>query len=63
MSTGVIIAIVVVVLILLALLVMLPRMRAKSQERKAQRELGWRPTPLDEGVRRTLNAMGLLESS
>ena len=39
MSTGVIIAIVVVVLILLALLVMLPRMRAKSQERKARNEL------------------------
>ena len=39
MSTGVIIAIVVVVLILLALLFLLPRMRAKSNERKAQREL------------------------
>ena len=39
MSTGLIIAIVVVVLILLALLFMLPRMRAKSEERKAQREL------------------------
>ena len=30
---------------------------------KAQRELGWRTTPLDEGLRRTLDAMGLLESS
>ena len=39
MSTGVIIAIVVVVLLLVALLVLLPRMRAKAQERKAQREL------------------------
>jgi hypothetical protein len=39
MSTGLIIAIIVVVLILLALLVMLPRMRAKANERKAQREL------------------------
>jgi dihydroflavonol-4-reductase len=28
---------------------------------KAQRELGWRTTPLEEGVRRTLHAMGLLE--
>ena len=39
MSTGFIIAIVVVVLILIALLVMLPRMRAKAEERKAQKEL------------------------
>jgi FtsZ-interacting cell division protein ZipA len=39
MSTGLIIAIVVVVLLLIALLVMLPRMRAKSEERKAQKEL------------------------
>ena len=39
MSTGLIIAIVVVVLILIALLVMLPRMRAKAEERKAQKEL------------------------
>ena len=28
---------------------------------KAQRELGWRPTPLREGVARTLAALGLLE--
>ena len=39
MSTGLIIAIVVIVLILIALLVMMPRMRAKAEERKAQREL------------------------
>jgi hypothetical protein len=39
MSTGLIIAIVVIVLILIALLVMLPRMRAKAEERKAQKEL------------------------
>jgi dihydroflavonol-4-reductase len=30
---------------------------------RAQRELGWQPTPLEEGVRRTLSAMGLLESA
>jgi nucleoside-diphosphate-sugar epimerase len=24
---------------------------------KAQRELGWKPTPLEEGIRRTLAAM------
>jgi dihydroflavonol-4-reductase len=30
---------------------------------KAQRELGWRPTSLQEGVRRTLLEMGLLEAS
>jgi hypothetical protein len=38
-STGLIILIVVAVLILLALLVLMPRMRAKSEERKAQKEL------------------------
>jgi len=27
---------------------------------KAQRELGWEPTPLEDGVRRTLEGMGLL---
>jgi dihydroflavonol-4-reductase len=31
--------------------------------RKARAELGWEATPLDEGVRRTLDAMGLLEHS
>lgn len=35
--------------------------QARPDSSKAQRELGWRTTPLDEGVRRTLNAMGLLE--
>jgi type II secretory pathway pseudopilin PulG len=39
MSTGLIIAIVVVALILVGLLVMLPRMRAKAEQRKAAREL------------------------
>jgi hypothetical protein len=39
MSTGLIIAIIVVVLILLALLFLLPRIRAKANEKKAQREL------------------------
>ena len=39
MSTGVIIAIIVVIVLLVGLLVMLPRMRAKSEQRKAQREL------------------------
>jgi len=39
MSTGLIIAIVVVVLLLIGLLVLMPRMRAKSKERKAQKEL------------------------
>src|SRR3954447_16442506 len=29
---------------------------------KAQRELGWRTTPLSDGVRKTLDAMGLLAS-
>jgi dihydroflavonol-4-reductase len=30
---------------------------------KAQRELGWKTTPLDEGVRKTLASMGLLEAN
>jgi len=42
MSTGLIVAIVVVVLILLVLAFALPRMRAKSAQRKAERELGSR---------------------
>jgi nucleoside-diphosphate-sugar epimerase len=29
---------------------------------KAQRELGWRPTPFEEGLRRTLAGLGLVES-
>lgn len=39
MSTGLIIAIVIAAIIIIALLVMLPRMRAKAREQKAQREL------------------------
>jgi nucleoside-diphosphate-sugar epimerase len=35
--------------------------QARPDSSKAQRELGWRTTPLEEGVRRTLDAMGLLE--
>ena len=35
--------------------------QAQPDSSKAQRELGWQTTPLDEGVRRTLDAMGLLE--
>jgi dihydroflavonol-4-reductase len=35
--------------------------QARPDSSKAQRELGWRATPLEEGVRRTLDAMGLLE--
>jgi dihydroflavonol-4-reductase len=37
--------------------------QARPDSSKAQRELGWETTPLDEGVHRTLNAMGLLEDS
>jgi dihydroflavonol-4-reductase len=36
--------------------------QAHPDSSKAQRELGWETTPLDEGVRRTLHSMGLLES-
>jgi dihydroflavonol-4-reductase len=36
--------------------------QAHPDSSKAQRELGWKTTPLDEGVRRTLHAMGLLEA-
>jgi dihydroflavonol-4-reductase len=35
--------------------------QAHPDSSKAQRELGWETTPLDEGVRRTLDSMGLLE--
>ena len=35
--------------------------QAQPDSSKAQRELGWKTTPLDEGVRRTLHSMGLLE--
>jgi len=37
--------------------------RARPDSSKAQRELGWRPTPLEEGIRRTLDATGLLSES
>src|SRR3954468_4355313 len=37
--------------------------QARPDSSKAQRELGWKTTPLDEGVRKTLHAMGLLETS
>src|SRR3954469_4529580 len=36
--------------------------QARPDSSKAQRELGWKTTPLDEGVHRTLHSMGLLES-
>jgi nucleoside-diphosphate-sugar epimerase len=35
--------------------------QARPDSTKAQRELGWETTSLDEGVRRTLGSMGLLE--
>jgi dihydroflavonol-4-reductase len=35
--------------------------QARPDSSKAQRELGWRTTPLEEGVAKTLAAMGLLE--
>jgi dihydroflavonol-4-reductase len=35
--------------------------QARPDSSKAQRELGWRQTPLDEGVRKTLDSMGLLD--
>jgi dihydroflavonol-4-reductase len=34
--------------------------QAQPDSSRAQSELGWKPTPLDEGVRRTLSAMGLM---
>ncbi len=33
---------------------------AAPDSSKAQRELGWQPTPIEDGVRRTLDSMGLL---
>jgi dihydroflavonol-4-reductase len=36
--------------------------QARPDSSKAQRELGWETTPLEEGIRETLAAMGLLES-
>jgi dihydroflavonol-4-reductase len=35
--------------------------QARADSSKAQRELGWSTTPLEEGVRRTLAEMGLLD--
>ena len=37
--------------------------QAKADASKAQRELGFEPTPLEEGLRRTLDAMGLLDGA
>jgi dihydroflavonol-4-reductase len=36
--------------------------QARPDSSKAQRELGWKTTPLDEGVHSTLHSMGLLET-
>ncbi len=36
--------------------------QAHPDSSKAQRELGWKPTPLEEGIRKTLHAMGLLDA-
>jgi dihydroflavonol-4-reductase len=33
---------------------------ARPDSSKAQRELGWTPTPLDEGFRATLRELGLV---
>jgi nucleoside-diphosphate-sugar epimerase len=35
---------------------------AMPDSSKAQRELGWRPTPFEEGLKRTLDELGLLEA-
>jgi dihydroflavonol-4-reductase len=37
--------------------------QAQPDSSKARRELGWERTPLPEGVRRTLDSMGLLDSA
>jgi dihydroflavonol-4-reductase len=39
------------------------RWEARPDSSKAQRELGWQPTPLEDGVRETLSAIGLLEKT
>jgi dihydroflavonol-4-reductase len=39
------------------------RWEAHPDSTRAQKELGWKPTALEEGVRRTLQEMGLLEGS
>jgi dihydroflavonol-4-reductase len=36
--------------------------QARPDSSKAQNELGWKTTPLDEGVRKTLDSMGLLQT-
>jgi dihydroflavonol-4-reductase len=37
--------------------------QARPDSSKAQKELGWRTTPLEDGVRETLGSMGLLEAA
>jgi nucleoside-diphosphate-sugar epimerase len=37
--------------------------QARPDSSKAQRELGWQTTPLDQGVRKTLDSMGLLDAA
>jgi dihydroflavonol-4-reductase len=37
--------------------------QARPDSSKAQRELGWHPTPLEEGIRRTLEGLALLDRS
>jgi nucleoside-diphosphate-sugar epimerase len=37
--------------------------QAKADSSKAQRELGFTPTPIEEGLGRTLETMGLAEPS
>jgi dihydroflavonol-4-reductase len=39
------------------------RWQARPDSSKAQKELGWKPTLLEEGVRQTLQEMGLLEAA
>jgi dihydroflavonol-4-reductase len=39
------------------------RWQARPDSSKAQKELGWKPTLLEEGVRQTLQEMGLLEDA
>ena len=36
--------------------------QAKADASKAQRELGFTPTPLEDGLRRTLKSMGLIST-
>ena len=36
--------------------------QAKADASKAQRELGFTPTPLEDGLRRTLESMGLIST-